>query len=397
MEAQIRRFWPRRKSIKQSTKPEIKDLPKPPVASSGFHYNSSYEATVSGPPPEVGSLPMKPSEHAKPRKSFGHSKAQSAAVLQEFRSVVDKDAHSRARSTGGIQPILLGISRPVTPGSLQREVMEAANGIGTGVSNAPPVPAISLVKAAASLPEPRKAQKFQPVPRRHVDIMSFATASGKQLEAYNEEVAERNLDLFALATKSPTTTNEPKPQYPEEMANRNAATMGYRYKKASPSMQSLLEGYRSNSLNTKTGLNVPAAASQHPYSHEGSAVPSVPNVRSSHNSSLHHSRNGSATSKASNPLPSIPQGVSVEEAERAIPGLNATQFSKSRQETRDDDELNGTYTRYPSNHTDDFLTKAGRLTSPQPLQKFTTRANQGRPHCKRASKGACASIIQQSI
>lgn len=368
MEAQLRRFWPRRKSLKKATKPDMKDLPAVPPRS-GFEYNDSYEATVSGPPPEVGSLPFKPSD-TKAKKSFGHSKAQSAG-LQEFRTVTDKDIHSRAKSTGGIQPVLIGISRPVTSESMQKDVMNAGNVNGKPA----PIPAMSRLNTAASLPQPRVAQRFQPVLKRHVDIMSFAAANGKHLEGYNEEVAARNLDLKTLASESATTTSVTKSKYQEEVATRNAATMGYKYIPSAPTQ--LVPGdNRSDSLDSNAELKGSISAPPAAYRHEGTSGPGK--TRSVQQSSAHHSRNGSASAKTS-VLPAIPQEISVEDARRTIPWLDKRNQFEAAQQNEKDVAPESAFTRYPSMHGKSVLEDNNQTALTLPLPKTNTRANQSRP------------------
>jgi hypothetical protein len=380
MEAQLRRFWPRRKSLKKSAKPDVIEVPYVP-ARSGFEYNDSYEATVSGPPPQVGAFPRKPSDDKKLKKSFGHAKAQSAG-LQECRTVVEKDAHLRARSTGGIQPILLGISRPITRGSMHKDRIDT----GTHAS-APAVPAVprlnptaslpssatTRVNTVTSLPQPRKAQKFQSTNKRHVDIMSFATATGRYMEGYNEEVAERNLDLVALANESATTTSAPISRYQEDVATRNAALTGYRSKVTSR-MRSVPEGGRANSLSNDVVLKSTAAI-QRGYKHEGVISTSTKPMRSPHDSIAHHSRSGSGTSKTSIPLPPITQELSAEDAHRIIPGLGDNQIPDPKNQDQQGMEYEEIITRYPSLHCRNILSSGQSSSHP----KSTTRANESRP------------------
>lgn len=384
MEAQFKRFWPRRKSIKKSTKPDLTEAPILPVRS-GFEYNNSYEATISGPPPEVGTFPRKPSDDKKPRKSFGHAKAQSAA-LQNYRTVVDKDAHSRARSTGGIQPILLGISRPATPGSMHRDVM----GAGTNAL-APAVPAVprlntitslpasetARVNTVTSLPPPRRAQNLQSANKRHVDIMSFTAATDKYMEGYNEEVAERNLDLVSLANKSATTTSFPISRYQEDVATRNAALSGYRHK-GQNRMQRVPEGGRANSLSNDTASQS-TVASQRGYKQEGVISTSGKPTRSLQDSIAHYSRSGSGTSKISTPLPLIPQDVPLEESHRIMPRLGDNQSPAMRKQKHGGAEYEENVTRYPSLHSRDVLSNGDQSSLHPSYPMSITRANESRP------------------
>jgi hypothetical protein len=377
MEAQLRRLWPRRKSFKKSTKPDTKDLPAAPPRS-GFEYNDRYEATVSGPPPEVGSLPLKPSDNVKSKNSASHFKAQSVG-LQEFRTVTDKDIHLRAKSTGGIQPMLIGISRPITSGSTQKDVMNARNSNG----KPPPMPATHRLNTATSLPQPRAAQMFQPVVKRHVDVMSFAAANGKHLEGYNEEVAARNLNLKTLASESATTTSVTRSKYQEDVATRNAATMGYRYIPSAPT-QLVPEDNRSNSLDGDAALHGSVIAPLATYRHEGMSAPRK--MRSVQQSSAHHSRNGSASAKTSTLLPAIPQEVSVEDIRRTIPLLDERNQSEAAQRRGEDAEPESVFTRYPSMHGKSMLEDSNQTTTMLPLPKTTTRANQSRPIANTNSK-----------
>ena len=372
MDQAIRRFWPiRRKSLNKSVRPEITEVAQLP-ALSGLEYNKAYETTVSGPPPEVGSLPIKPSDEAKPRKSFGHSKARSGG-LQEFRAVVDKDAHSRATSTG-IQPVLVGISRPAQSGSKSQNVMESGNNMG----NLLPAPDASRPITAMSLPESRKAQKLQPTPKRHVDIMAFAAATGKYLEGYNEDVAERNLDLTAVANGSSTTTYEPKSRYQEEVATRNAAAAGYLYVKEAPRISVPIAG-RSNTMHSRNITeNEQVTARQQAYKHEERAVSSAEKTRAIQDPAAYHSRNGSATIKNSTPLPPISQELSVEDAERAIHGLENDLHTTAQDQSQNDLESERV-PRYPSTQSKGVLMEIGQSSSYQPLLNLATRANEGRP------------------
>lgn len=378
MEAQLRRLWPRRKSLKKSTKPEQKDVPAVP-ARSGFEYNDSYEAKVSGPPPEIGTIPFKPSDNAKSKKSFGHSKAQSAG-LQEFRTVIDnKDIHSRAKSTGGIQPVLIGVSRPVTSESMQKDVIVGYVNGKQASTSATPRPS-----TAAPLPQPRVAQRFQPVAKRHVDIMSFAAANGAHLEAYNEEVAARNLDLKSLASESATTTYVPKSKHQEEVAARNAATLGYRYKPSAPA-QPVQGTHRSDSLDSDTNMNGSSFAPPSAYRHEGMTAPGK--TRSAQGSVAHHSRNGSATTRSSTMLPPIPQESTFQDAERAIPLLDDQNQSEVVQQSEGHGRSESAFTRYPSMHGKSILEEFDQTASMPPAHETVPRANQSRPIASSNHKG----------
>ena len=377
MEAHLRRLWPRRKSLKHSNKPDIEDVPAVPMRS-GFEYNDSYEATASGTPPEMGTLPLKPSDNAKSRKSFGHSKAQSAG-LQEFRTVTVKDSHVRTKSAGGIQPILVGISRPVGSGSMQKSVMEAGNVNGRSA----PTSAIQRPNTAATLPIPVKAQRVPSAPKRYVDIMAFVAPDGKHLEDYNEEVAARNLDLKTLAIQSATTTRVLKSKYQEEVATRNAATMGYKHRPSLP-MRSVPEGRRPNSLDGRAAMNSLASAALPPYRHEGVALPGKP--RPIQESAAYHSRTGSATSKSSNILPVIPQESSPDDAERTISWLGYQDQSEFGQRGNRDSESDKVLTRYPSMHSKNTPESANQTASLPTLSYSIMRADQTRLTSNSTSK-----------
>jgi hypothetical protein len=370
MEAQLRRLWPRRKSLKKTTKPEIKDLPPVPLTS-GFAYSESYEATVSGPPPEVGTLPLKPSDNTRSKKPFGHSKAQSAG-LQEFLTVTDKDVHTRAKSTGGIQPIFIGISRPITSESIQKDVIST----GTVNGKPAPTPAAPRLNTAASLPQPRTAQRFQPVVKRHLDIMSFAAANGKHLEGYNEEVAARNLDLKTLARQSATTISVTKSKYHEDVATRNTATMGYRYK-PSARTQSVPEDHRSDSLDSTASLNASSSAMPPVYRHKDMTIPRK--TTSVQESAAYHSRNGSTTSNSSNTLSAIILEFPIEDVGRKIPWLEKQQQYEGRRRRQKTAEPGPAFTRYPSIHGKNILESSDQRAPVPPLPRMTTRANQSRP------------------
>ena len=373
MDQTIRRFWPiKRKSLKNPTKPETTEVPTLPALPvlSHFEYNISYEATVSGPPPEVGSLPMKPSSDAKPRKSFGHYRARSTG-LQEFRTVAEKDTQSRATSSGEIKPILVAISRPATAIGKQLHHTESGN---NGAS-LPPVPVAPPLDMTAALAVPNKAHDFQLAPKRHVDIMSFAAATGKHIEAYNEEIAERNLDLVAVAKKSTTTTYTPKKRYQEDVASRRAASMGYSYKKEAPLLK-LPADRLSKPLNSSVVKRRPVNAAQQPYKHEGEVLPSAQKMVSTPGSAAHHSRNASANFKKLTPLPPISQEQSVEEGERVDPILENDSRPTTEQKSQEEGKSQRT-TRYPSLHGKKLLAEAGQPTSYPPLTKLSTRANEG--------------------
>lgn len=266
----------------------------------------------------------------------------------------------------------------MTSERMQRDAMFTGNVDGT------PAPTTILrLNTATSLPQPRTAKRFQPVVKRHLDIMSFAAANGNHLEGYNEEVAARNLDLKNLASQSATTLTVPVSKYQEDVATRNAATMGYKYK-PSTHTQSVPGGHRSNSLDSTAAMNASSSAIPAAYRHEGMTVPRK--TRSVHESAAYHSRNGSTTSKSSTVLPATIQEFSVEDVGPKTPWLEEQHQYEAVQRREQTAEPESAFTRYPSMKGKNILESSNQRAPIPPLPKMMTRANQSRPIATSSSK-----------
>ena len=213
---------------RSKSKPLVpKDAPQ-----ESFQQTSSYAAVSSGPAPKVGALPLKPSREKQPRRSFTHTKAKSDG-LQETRQVVESANVGRPRTSPGVKPYFVGVSRPAGSGT-----PSGPSSRGTSIDIArpdnaepPPIP-----------PLPDNLESCRG-PRYH-DIMQFAAKQQASRVTFNEHVAARNLalprksvDIFEAEVNQLSggryneyvaMRNDPPRQpidrFEEEVALRNAAS-----------------------------------------------------------------------------------------------------------------------------------------------------------------------------
>ena len=176
MESSLKNLFFRRRS--KSKPPVPNDAPQ-----ESFQQTSSYAAVSSGPAPKVGALPLKPSREKQPRRSFTHTKAKSDG-LQENCQIAESANIGRPRTSPGVKPYFVGVSRPAGSGT-----PSGPSSRGTSIDiprpdNAEPPPVPPLPKDLESLRGPR-----------YHDIMQFAAKQQISRATFNEHVAARNMAL----------------------------------------------------------------------------------------------------------------------------------------------------------------------------------------------------------
>src|SRR5277367_1679484 len=104
MEASLKNLFLRRRS--KSNPPAANNIPQ-----ESLQQTSSYAAVSPGPAPKVGTLPLKPSQEKQPRRSFTYTKAKSDG-LREFRQTTESANVGRPRTSPGVKPFFIGVSKP---------------------------------------------------------------------------------------------------------------------------------------------------------------------------------------------------------------------------------------------------------------------------------------------
>ena len=130
--------------------------------------------------------------------------------------------YGRPSSSNRMQPMLVGISRPSTDlsrpgtsGSLQHAVTRAADKVTHPDKVAPPQKVVQTTSASVSRGHTRTKSP------RYVDIFSVGTPKSSQ-RSYNEDVAERNIDVKQVAQNAASGQYVPNSRYQEEVASKNA-------------------------------------------------------------------------------------------------------------------------------------------------------------------------------
>jgi hypothetical protein len=160
-----------------------------------------------------------------PSKATSDAVAKPPVPERSAKRVVSPVTTPINESTHRIQPVLVGISRPSiqdsrpgTAGSIQDAINEAADkvaqsSLGRGQTQNP-------AKTQAQTQNKTKTHSRTKSPR-YVDIFSVATSPSSPV-SYNEDVAERNIDVKKVAEDSVEYRYVPKSKYQEEVAIRNA-------------------------------------------------------------------------------------------------------------------------------------------------------------------------------
>jgi len=287
MDTGFRRLWTRRKS---------KGRPQ--------------EAVEDG-VPDVSKTPQTALVNARPQGDIswdgGSKNTTNTAGLQGFRRILSPEEHSATRSPGKIQPMLVGVSRPSTTisrpgtsGSLQNAVDQAAESVSQGRPS-----------FQNSRQEPVKGHTRTKSPR-YIDIFSIASPTHKPSPSYNEDIAERNLDLLRVALEGTQYRYVPSSRYQEEVALRNAYPPGTQrpsIEVARPSREELRRNVQDNG--SERGATGPGGL--HSYTNQQSTDMNASKSRTLPDSAAYHSRQYSMRSRdpgtrdSGTQLPAIPQ------------------------------------------------------------------------------------------
>ncbi|KAK6383023.1 hypothetical protein LTS17_003693 [Exophiala oligosperma] len=139
----------------------------------------------------------------------------------QFLSPITTHSSVEPVSSSKKHPMLLGVSRPTTSpsrpgtsesGSLMSAVNRAATDAGVRAEQ----------EYRQSTDHSFRAHRQQKGPR-YIDIFSLSKANGTNpMPGYNEDVAERNLDVTRVALEGTHDQTSPSSKYAEEVAARNA-------------------------------------------------------------------------------------------------------------------------------------------------------------------------------
>jgi hypothetical protein len=200
MDSGFKRFFLRRSSKSKAI------LIGTPVTDS-FRRTAGYNEFAAGPPPTIGSRPIKPSEEKVERKSFTHIRTRSVGP-KERRHLGRKESDARPRTAPGNKPTPINPSDPSNFGQRGGAAQENAS-----APNVPELPKrlsgmvgpkhSDLIQAAVSK---SKATDLPEVPRPSFDL-------------YNEGIATRN----SMYGKSPVNEDAAKPSSTHE-ANSEQST-----------------------------------------------------------------------------------------------------------------------------------------------------------------------------
>lgn len=198
MESGLKKLWTRRKSkgldgefdpgIKSLRKAQSTDLKGPSILARYANTNAS--------------RPIK--------TSAGH------ASKQVGRPATAADNSLRPPSSRKVQPTLLGVSRPTT--SPSRPTTSGSGSLLSAVNRAADAVNIAEQEFQASAQKYTKSY-IATKPPRYIDIFSLSKPDSPKV--YNEDVAERNLDLVRVALDGSEPPLSPS-KYQEDVAARNA-------------------------------------------------------------------------------------------------------------------------------------------------------------------------------
>src|SRR5277367_886189 len=104
MEVSLKNLFSRRRSKSSPHTPN--DVPQ-----ESLQQTPSYAAASPGPAPTVGALPLKPSQEKQPRGSFTYTKGKIDG-LREFRQTTESANVGRPRTSPGVKPFFIGVSKP---------------------------------------------------------------------------------------------------------------------------------------------------------------------------------------------------------------------------------------------------------------------------------------------
>jgi len=176
MEASLKNLFLRRRS--KSNPPTANNVPQ-----ESLQQTSSYAAVSSGPAPKVGTLPLKPSQEKQPTRSFIYTNAKSDG-LREFRQTTESANVGRPRTSPGVKPFFIGVSKPASS-----RMPSGSSSRGTSIDG-------GQVKGALPPPVPPLPKDLD-IPRgpKYHDIMQFASKQHISRTTFNEHIATRNLGL----------------------------------------------------------------------------------------------------------------------------------------------------------------------------------------------------------
>ena len=207
MDTGLRRLWNRQRSKSRSVASVQNTLV--------FQPSPTYEVHTSGPAPQLGTLPFRPSQQRRTGSDVIYNKLYDVAQYPSDRGRGEQrdDQH-----TNGIKPILVGVSRPTTAGSLAQAVNDAADHIDDYR------PQAVQYQHHPAAHRPRAVDKPEAAPKaRYIDIFQVTAASKGQSVNFNEDIARRNLDLQALARGGDVRGYTSSSRYGEDVAVRNAS------------------------------------------------------------------------------------------------------------------------------------------------------------------------------
>lgn len=177
-----------RKSTK--SKPILISTPLPDT----FRHTAGYDEFSAGPPPTMGSRPIKPSEQKIKRRSLSHLRAKSVG-LQESQQLVRTDSDARPGTAPGPQSTPINLSDPWNFG--QR----------SGASQHDTLLRTKSMQAPPKIPELPKGSAAKGGPK-HFDLLQAAVSKSKatappeptrvSFDFYNERIATRNLMYYKL-------------------------------------------------------------------------------------------------------------------------------------------------------------------------------------------------------
>ncbi|KIX00008.1 uncharacterized protein Z518_10935 [Rhinocladiella mackenziei CBS 650.93] len=191
METGLRKLWTRRKSKGRDGMPDS--------GVSSLRMSQSTDQTGL-------------SSNYSPRSKHARTTSTDQGTSQ-FSPTSTADSSVRPVSSSKVQPMLVGVSRPST--MVSRPGTSGSGSLMNAVNRA----ADAVVKA-----EQESTKTYmRPKTPRYVDIFSLSNSSpGNPKPGYNEDVAERNLDLARVALEGTQQAYIPSSKFQEEVATRNA-------------------------------------------------------------------------------------------------------------------------------------------------------------------------------
>ena len=221
MEAGLRRLFGRRKS---STKDKGKKLVISDPLPDSFHQTSGYDTHAPGPAPTIGSLPWRPSQDLKSRRSSLHSRVPKEAGLQEFTHSAEAANVGRPRTAPGAKPQRISISRPASTNGKKSIDSERTRPSVDGeipdnawLLEVPPLP-----KNINELRGPKYYDILQWASRPENQNSHESRPPDSRMMA-NEYIANRNINLPHLPGDGRKFAWLAASGYEEQVASRNAS------------------------------------------------------------------------------------------------------------------------------------------------------------------------------